>query len=109
MAQLDCKTKLSPLLASCGCMLHRADDKVLFYSIRPSAGPATPLSGARVGEGLPLQPVDDHLLGQIDGISAGEITGWACLRGDMGKPLEVRKLRGCTRSSAHNRHLYLIS
>ena len=63
---------------------------MLFYNIRPSAGPATPLSGARVEEDLPTQAVDDALLGQIDGVEGGEITGWACKRGYMGAPLQAR-------------------
>lgn len=63
---------------------------MLFYNIRPSAGPATPLSGARVDEDLPTQAVDDALLGQIDGVEGGEITGWACKRGYMGAPLQAR-------------------
>jgi hypothetical protein len=64
---------------------------VLFYNIRPSAGPATPLSGARVEEDLPTQAVDDALLGQIDGVEGGEISGWACKRGYMGAPLQARR------------------
>ena len=63
---------------------------MLFYSIRPSAGPAVPLTGVGVEEDLPLQPVDEELLGQIDGVESGEVTGWACLRGYMARPLEVR-------------------
>ena len=69
---------------------RRAAEGVLFYNIRPSAGPATPLSGARVDEDLPTQAVDDALLGQIDGVEGGEITGWACKRGYMGAPLQAR-------------------
>lgn len=62
----------------------------MFYSIRPSAGPATPLSGAAVEDDLPVQTGDEELLGQIDGVDSGEVTGWACLRGYMAKPLEVQ-------------------
>lgn len=62
---------------------------MLFYSIRPSAGPATPLMGASVDEGLPIQNGDEELLGQIDGVDSGEVTGWACLRGYMTRPLQV--------------------
>ena len=67
-------------------------DNVLFYSIRPSAGPATPLTGASVDDGLPIQTGDEELLGQIDGVESGEVTGWACLRGYMQKPLQVRPM-----------------
>jgi len=63
---------------------------VLFYSIRPSAGPATPLTGAAIEDDLPVQTGDEELLGQIDGVESGEVTGWACHRGYMAKPLEVR-------------------
>ena len=63
---------------------------MLFYNIRPSAGPATPLSGARVDEDLPTQAADDALLGQIDTVEGGEISGWACKRGYMGAPLQAR-------------------
>lgn len=37
-----------------------------------------------------MQTGDEALLGQIDGVESGEVTGWACLRGYMAKPLEVR-------------------
>ena len=62
---------------------------MLFYSIRPSAGPATPLSGASVDDGLPIQTGDEELLGQVDGVESGEVTGWACLRGYLARPLQV--------------------
>ena len=75
------------LLLTC-CIACRGDN-VLFYSIRPSAGPATPLTGASVDEGLPIQAGDEELLGQIDGVESGEVTGWACQRGYMTRPLQV--------------------
>ena len=50
----------------------RRSDNVLFYSIRPSAGPATPLTGASVDDGLPIQTGDEALAG------AG---GWGRVRG----------------------------
>ncbi len=62
---------------------------MLFYSIRPSAGPATPLTGASVDDGLPIQSGDEELLGQVDGVESGEVTGWACLRGYLARPLQV--------------------
>ena len=62
---------------------------MLFYSIRPSAGPATPLTGASVDDGLPIQTGDEELLGQVDGVESGEVTGWACLRGYLARPLQV--------------------
>ncbi|CAL8462361.1 g1894 [Coccomyxa elongata] len=72
-----------------GSDVSPGSEGVLFYSIRPSAGPATPLSGAAVEDDLPVQTGDEELLGQIDGVDSGEVTGWACLRGYMAKPLEV--------------------
>ena len=75
----------------------RSDGSVLFYSIRPSAGPAVPLTGMGIEEDLPLQPVDEELLGQIDGVESGEVTGWACLRGYMARPLEVRLMQNSLR------------
>jgi hypothetical protein len=73
-----------------GC---RSDEGVLFYSIRAGAGPASPLQGSRLeDDGIPVQPTNDQLLGQIDSVEAGEMTGWACMKGYMGKPLQVRKL-----------------
>ncbi len=71
------------------CGLTNRSEGVLFYSIRPSAGPATPLTGAAVEDDLPTQTGDEALLGQIDGVESGEVAGWACLRGYMSKPLEV--------------------
>lgn len=69
----------------------RSDEGILFYSIRSGAGPASPLQGSRLeDDGIPIQPLNDHLMGQIDSIEAGEMTGWACMKGYMGKPLQVR-------------------
>jgi hypothetical protein len=75
-------------------VLHicRSDAGVLFYSIRPSAGPAVPLAGQGLEDDLPNQAVDEELLGQIDGVDSGEVTGWACHRGYMARPLEVTRL-----------------
>ena len=69
----------------------RSDEGVLFYSIRAGAGPASPLQGSRLeDDGTPVQPTNDQLLGQIDSVEAGEMTGWACMKGYMGKPLQVQ-------------------
>ncbi|KAK9817855.1 hypothetical protein WJX72_003172 [[Myrmecia] bisecta] len=64
-------------------------EQVLYYSIRPGAGPATPLEGKALTASLPTQQFDDKLLGQIDGVEAGQVTGWACVRGQLGSPLQV--------------------
>ena len=92
---------------------------MLFYSIRPSAGPATPLTGASVDEGLPIQAGDEELLGQIDGVESGEVTGWACQRGYMTRPLQVcsgacnlnvlQKLLRMEMHAAHCRHAAILN
>ena len=76
---------------------------VLHYSTRPSQPgrkPVAPLSGPRLGSeadfaaGTPRRdfaPRDDSLLGQLDAVAgAGEVRGWACVRGDpAAAPLPV--------------------
>ena len=64
-------------------------DTVLYYSIRPKAGPGIALKGDGIEDGIPVQPQDESLLGQIDGLEAGIVSGWACSRGQLLKPLEV--------------------
>ena len=64
-------------------------DTVLYYSIRPKAGPGIALKGDGIEDGIPVQPQDESLLGQIDGLEAGVVSGWACSRGQLLKPLEV--------------------
>lgn len=82
---------------SCHLAHTRSDEGILFYSIRSGAGPASPLQGSRLeDDGIPIQPLNDHLMGQIDSIEAGEMTGWACMKGYMGKPLQVcSKIDSC--------------
>ena len=70
----------------------RGSDDVLYYSVRttPSGGPrAPPLTGPKIESDLPTQDWDERLLGQIDGVDAGIVSGWACLRGQLEKPLQV--------------------
>lgn len=76
---------------------------VLHYSTRPpqpGKRPVPPLSGPRLGSdadvtaGTPerdFEPRDDSLLGQLDAVAgAGEVKGWACVRGDpAAAPLPV--------------------
>ena len=72
-----------------GC---RGSDDVLYYSVRstPSGGPrAPPLTGPKIESDLPTQEWDERLLGQIDSVEAGTVSGWACLRGQLEKPLQV--------------------
>lgn len=47
------------------------------------------LKGGDIGTDLPTQPADENLVGQIDGVEAGVIRGWACSRGQDFKPLKV--------------------
>lgn len=87
----------------------RSDEGILFYSIRSGAGPASPLQGSRLeDDGIPIQPLNDHLLGQIDSIEAGEMTGWACMKGYMGKPLQVWKV-SCLKGMVRFRQVFLCS
>ena len=65
---------------------------MLYYSVRstPSGGPhAPPLTGPKIESDLPTQEWDERLLGQIDSVEAGTVSGWACLRGQLEKPLQV--------------------
>lgn len=71
----------------------RGSDDVLYYSVRstPSGGPhAPPLTGPKIENDLPTQEWDERLLGQIDSVEAGTVSGWACLRGQLEKPLQVQ-------------------
>lgn len=70
----------------------RGSDEVLYYSVRstPSGGPrASPLTGPKVESDLPTEDWDERLLGQIDNVEAGTVSGWACLRGQLAQPLQV--------------------
>lgn len=70
----------------------QGSDDVLYYSVRstPSGGPrAPPLTGPKIESDLPTQEWDERLLGQIDSVEAGTVSGWACLRGQLEKPLQV--------------------
>lgn len=63
----------------------------LFYSIRPDAGVTRPLAGPGLPDSPPTVAVsDDRLLGQLDWVEAGVISGWACVRGNPGQTLKVR-------------------
>ena len=88
----------SPLLLE-----DRESAGVLHYSTRPpqpGKRPVPPLSGPRLGSeadaaaGTPkrdFEPRDDSLLGQLDSVAgAGDVRGWACVRGDpSAAPLPV--------------------
>lgn len=64
--------------------------EVLFYSIREGRAeqPAT-LVGPSVDQLPPVQAGDGSLLGQVDSVHAGLVTGWACRRGGS-QPTQVR-------------------
>ena len=62
----------------------------LFYSIRPDAGVRRPLVGSGLAKSPPTVAVgDDQLLGQLDWVEAGVISGWACVRSNPGQKLKV--------------------
>ena len=82
--------------------LCRGSDDVLYYSVRstPSGGPrASPLTGPKIENDLPTQEWDERLLGQIDNVEAGTVSGWACLRGQLAQPLQVSAVPPC--NTAH--------
>ena len=62
---------------------------VLHYSTRPNSGPGQILKGEDINSNLPVQAQDPLLLGQIDHLEAGILSGWACSKGQLLKPLEV--------------------
>lgn len=79
-------------LTHLGGAVCRGSDDVLYYSVRstPSGGPrAPPLTGPKVESDLPTEDWDERLLGQIDNVEAGTVSGWACLRGQLAQPLQV--------------------
>ena len=93
----DISIKQSPLLAdSRKSLVTRAmpfcRDGVLHYSTRPNSGPGQILKGNNVDQDPPIQAQDPQLLGQIDHLEAGKLTGWACSKGQLLKPLEVSLL-----------------
>lgn len=61
----------------------------MHYSTRPNSGPGQILKGDDLFSDLPLQKPDAQLLGQIDQMEAGVLSGWACSKGQLLKPLEV--------------------
>lgn len=67
-------------------------DGVLHYSTRPNSGPGQILKGNDIDRDPPIQAQDPQLLGQIDHLEAGTLAGWACSKGQLLKPLEVRLL-----------------
>lgn len=88
-----CCTHLLTRLSDTVAASCRGSDDVLYYSVRstPSGGPrAPPLTGPKIESDLPTQAWDDRLLGQIDSVEAGIVSGWACLKGQQSpSPLEV--------------------
>lgn len=78
--------------------LCRGSEDVLYYSVRstPSGGPrAPPLTGPKIENDLPTQEWDERLLGQIDNVEAGTVSGWACLKGQLAQPLQVSRTPAC--------------
>jgi hypothetical protein len=66
-------------------------ESMLFYSIRRTSGDVAPLRGPRLERGLPIAAKHDvQLLGQIDWVEAGNVSGWACVRDSPStRPLQV--------------------
>ena len=63
----------------------------MFFNIRQGAAPAKDLKGPKLADSPPDTAAhDDRLLGQIDAVENGQISGWACLRGAQNSaPLSV--------------------
>ena len=57
-------------------------------------------------DGLPIQSGDEELLGQVDGVESGEVTGWACLRGYLARPLQVCLMASLPDSIYNCMHCY---
>lgn len=64
---------------------------MLFYNVRAKGdSPVIPLQGLRLADDLPIRQTDERLVGQIDGVEGGEVSGWACLRAETAiGPLKV--------------------
>ena len=75
-------------------------DGVLHYSTRPNSGPGQILKGNDIDRDPPVQAQDPQLLGQIDHLEAGKLTGWACSKGQLLKPLEVSLLAGSAKGAS---------
>ena len=59
-------------------------------SRRQDAGAARSLTGPTLTSAPPVRRIDENLLGQVDAVEAGEVSGWACLRGAISvQPLQV--------------------
>ena len=71
--------------------MQAGEDPVLQH--RQGAAPAKDLKGPKLADALPDSPAhNDKLLGQIDGVEGGQISGWACFRGSRNAaPLQVTR------------------
>lgn len=69
-----------------------AEPPVLHYSVRQHDGADPPaLTGPTTESDLPpVAAGDGSVLGQVDSIEAGRVTGWACQRGAPATTLEAR-------------------
>lgn len=99
-------------------LLPDANRDIIHYSVRyanndSAASAAAPLLGERLeNKGANTDQRDVNLLGAIDGVEAGEVTGWACSRNAPWRPVEVTvyvddvKI-GVTNASAPTPHLLI--
>ena len=76
------------------CAAHRGGSNgsaaTLFYSIRANAGVSGPLQGRGLADGPPTVAAgDEALLGQLEWVEAGVVSGWACVRGAPNQVLKV--------------------
>lgn len=72
-----------------------APAQIMHWSVRPDAGDPPELSGPGVDELMLAVPPKQGLRAQLDGIEAGRLQGWACLRPEHGTsgPANVGRLR----------------
>lgn len=75
------------------CRAGNSSGASLFYSIRASTGVSGPLKGRDLADSPPsVAASDEALLGQLEWVEAGVVSGWACVRGAPNQVLKVRQL-----------------
>ena len=63
---------------------------VLFYNFRVHTSAPPPLDGPRLQDDpLPVHASDGVMLGQVDQVDGGTVSGWACIPGVDSAPLQV--------------------
>ena len=90
MGRPDTAGILTPSMLHCCSAGTNSSAATLFYSIRASAGVSGPLQGRGLADSPPTAPAgDEALLGQLEWVEAGTVSGWACVRGAPNQVLKV--------------------